>query len=88
MIKDLLYGLLEKNPQERIGSRFGAIEIKKHPWLKAINWDKVLNRKLVNKKINIEKIDFNNLKEVPNFEVSSNNKWNSFSGWSFIEDSY
>lgn len=44
---DLLKHLLEKNPQNRLGSLGGgAQEIKEHPFFADINWDDVLERKL------------------------------------------
>ena len=46
-VKDLIVGLLRKNPQERIGSKNGSTEIKSHPWFSDVNWDQLLNRKVV-----------------------------------------
>lgn len=37
-LKSLLEGLLEKNPDKRLGSRLGADELKKHPWFANIDW--------------------------------------------------
>lgn len=36
--KDLIKGLLVKDPQERLGSIKGAAEIRQHPFFKGLNW--------------------------------------------------
>ncbi|KAM1715858.1 hypothetical protein ACFX11_023882 [Malus domestica] len=36
--KDLIRGLLVKNPQKRLGFQRGATEIKQHPFFASINW--------------------------------------------------
>ncbi|KAK3206126.1 hypothetical protein Dsin_020172 [Dipteronia sinensis] len=36
--KQLMYRLLHRDPKNRLGSREGANEIKKHPFFKGINW--------------------------------------------------
>ena len=45
--KQLLKGLLQKNPAKRIGNERGAIEIKEHPWCASLDWGKVLRKELV-----------------------------------------
>jgi serine/threonine protein kinase len=46
-VKDLLKGLLHRNPAERLGAGInGAQAIKKHPWFRSIDWEK-LERKEV-----------------------------------------
>nr|AML79174.1 putative LOV domain-containing protein [Schizolaena sp. BC-2016] len=37
-VKQLMYSLLNKEPKNRLGSREGANEIKRHPFFKGINW--------------------------------------------------
>jgi protein-serine/threonine kinase len=44
--KDFVQKLLERDPCNRLGSKFDAQEIKDHPWLKNIDWENVLNRGL------------------------------------------
>jgi serine/threonine protein kinase len=44
-LKDLLAKLLSKDPNERIGLK-NKKEIKKHPWLKNIDWDKLLIKEI------------------------------------------
>jgi len=39
VVKDLLEGLLQINPDERLGSSRGIIEVKEHPFFKDINWE-------------------------------------------------
>jgi serine/threonine protein kinase len=36
---DLIQSLLKKNPNERLGSNGGAVEIMSHPWFSSIEWD-------------------------------------------------
>ncbi|CAA0828451.1 Protein kinase superfamily protein [Striga hermonthica] len=36
--KDLIRGLLAKDPQKRLGFKSGATEIKKHPFFESVNW--------------------------------------------------
>lgn len=36
--KDLVRGLLAKDPQKRLGFKRGATEIKQHPFFESINW--------------------------------------------------
>jgi hypothetical protein len=47
MAKSLLKGLLIKNPDQRLGSKYGIQEIKDHPFCIDINWDDVKHRKLL-----------------------------------------
>jgi len=42
--QDLLKGLLLPDPNERIGSQRGAIEVKEHPWLCEVDWTRVYRR--------------------------------------------
>ena len=44
--KSLLVGLLKKKPNERLGNKGDAEEIKKHPWFKKMDFTKLLNREL------------------------------------------
>ncbi|MED6180059.1 Phototropin-1 [Stylosanthes scabra] len=36
--KQLIYWLLQRDPKNRLGSREGANEIKRHPFFKSVNW--------------------------------------------------
>lgn len=45
--KDLIYALLNKNPEQRLGFHQGTTDIKSHPWFKGISWNKVLNKKAI-----------------------------------------
>lgn len=42
--KDLLVRLLSKNPEQRLGTKNGAEEIKSHPWFKIVNWEYLLKK--------------------------------------------
>ncbi len=43
-LQQLLVGLLNKNPHDRLGAKHGASEIKKQSWCAGINWDQYLSR--------------------------------------------
>jgi serine/threonine protein kinase len=36
--QDLMTQLLIKDPAQRLGTKAGAEEIKKHPWFEGVNW--------------------------------------------------
>lgn len=40
--KDLLHRLLCRDPNNRLCSKEGAVEIKKHPFFSSINWDHLI----------------------------------------------
>lgn len=42
MAKSLLKGLLIKNPEQRLGAKYGIQEIKDHPFCMDINWEDAL----------------------------------------------
>jgi serine/threonine protein kinase len=42
--KDLICKLMNRNPKKRLGTVGGAEEIKKHPFFKNIDWDKMYKR--------------------------------------------
>lgn len=44
--KSLLTGLLKKKPSERLGNKGDADEIKKHPWFKKMDFQKLLNKEV------------------------------------------
>jgi serine/threonine protein kinase len=43
-LRDLLDGLLKINPNERIGSIRGMLEVKEHPFFADVSWEKLINR--------------------------------------------
>ena len=45
-IQDLLYRLLCKNPQYRLGSQHGIKEILSHPWFKGMKPKDIMEKKL------------------------------------------
>eukprot|EP00347_Sterkiella_histriomuscorum_P003296 403364829 len=47
MAKSILRGLLIKNPDQRLGAKYGIQEIKDHPFCMDINWDDAMQRKLL-----------------------------------------
>jgi serine/threonine protein kinase len=46
LARDMCNKLLEKNPQTRLGSRKGAKEIKQHPWVRDIEWEKIFRKEI------------------------------------------
>ena len=45
--KDLLEKLLNRGPENRLGYKLGAKEVRQHPWFKGVNWDKVSSKKVI-----------------------------------------
>ena len=43
---DFINSLLELNPKERLGSKFGIEELKEHQWLKYYMWEEIEQKKL------------------------------------------
>lgn len=39
VLRDLIYKLLTKDPEKRLGSKNDAKDIMEHPWFESINWD-------------------------------------------------
>ena len=87
--------LLEKSPQTRLGSKKGAREVKEHPWVRDMDWEKLF-RKKITPPIDPSKNGINfspefTEKAVPRVDIiastNSNNNKNSqqFAGWSYIE---
>jgi len=45
--RELLTGLLQKDPEMRMGSsEADALELKRHPWFKPIDWEKLMRREI------------------------------------------
>lgn len=45
--KNLLQGLLERDPSKRLGSsEEDSRQIKRHPWFNKINWDKLMKKQI------------------------------------------
>lgn len=60
--KSLLEGLLEKDPEKRLGSKMGAQEIKNHSWFQDIEWEKYLKKEVKAPLVPVVKneLDFSN----------------------------
>lgn len=43
-LRDLLAQLLQRKPQKRLGSKYGASEVMDHPFFVGIDWDRVYNK--------------------------------------------
>jgi serine/threonine protein kinase/ankyrin repeat protein len=43
--KDLMQRLLEKDPRKRLGSKYGAREVKEHPFFIGIDWEQIYHKK-------------------------------------------
>ena len=88
--KDLLRGLLQRNPQKRLGGgERDAEEIKEHIFFKDVDWDKVYKKQIkpppILKLENISMIVFNKPKYFADEnlygEIFGDN---SLQGWTFI----
>ena len=58
--KNLINGLIEKNPNNRLGSQSGILELKENLFFKGFNWDYLLRRKYVSPLVEI--IDYSRAK--------------------------
>lgn len=67
--KDLIAGLLEKDPKKRIGSQADSLEVMNHPFFKDINWTALLSKKL----------------EPPYNPFQNHNKWEKFFDENFLK---
>lgn len=47
MARNLMRGLLQKQPTHRLGSFEGAVEVKKHPWLADVNWEEYYHKQVI-----------------------------------------
>lgn len=85
--KNLVLRLLEKNPEIRLGSENGAIDLKNHAFFKGICWDNVLRKTLTpplpefNKRPN-ESIPVSVIVD------SSTECFPNIQGWTFVDDIY
>ncbi|KAL4443164.1 hypothetical protein ABPG74_002231 [Tetrahymena malaccensis] len=78
-LKNLLSGLLEKDPNKRLGTIDGAKEIIDHPWFKDLRWDQLEQRKInppfvpnLETDIDLKYIDYE-FREMPIYSVDNNN---------------
>ena len=44
---DVILKLLKKEPTERLGDKGGPKEIMEHPWFEKINFDELINKKVI-----------------------------------------
>ena len=89
-LKDLLRKMLDKNPKKRIGIGNDKQDLKSHPFFSDINWDLILNKKIIPpvEMVNIrEEYD---LKEKVDFKDEDYNQNNKFikriEGFTFIKE--
>ena len=94
-----LRDLLKKDPVNRLGSKRDVEEIKEHPYMNGVDWDKVLKRQYIPPPI-IQKSNYLNFFEQPKIFMDNNNKngennknigpnykneqGNIYEGWSFV----
>lgn len=45
--KDFIFGLLTKDPEKRLGSLAGSLELMHHPWFQDFDWVKLINQQLI-----------------------------------------
>lgn len=64
-IRNLLEALFQKKPENRLGTKGGASDIKKHPWFENFDWDSLINKKLQAPFVPIVKSDT----DVSNFDA-------------------
>lgn len=88
--KSLLIGLLNRNPQKRLGaSKYDAEDIKKHSFFKSIDWNKALKRELSPPSPTIKPIIITDISPAIFEDSDSQSEDHKVPGWSFankIED--
>ena len=92
--RDMCNQLLEKNPHTRLGSKKGAKEIKEHPWVRDMEWEKLF-RKKISPPIDPTKNGVNFSPEFTEKPIPQNNPPTTtapitntqFAGWSYRESS-
>ena len=89
-LKDLLRKMLDKDPKKRIGIGNDKQDLKNHPFFSDINWNQILNKKIIPpvEMVNIrEEYD---LKEKVDFKDEDYNQNNKFikriEGFTFIKE--
>ena len=66
-----LRDLLKKDPEKRLGSKRDVEEIKEHPYMEGVNWDKVYKREYIPPPI-IQKYNYLNFFEQPKIFIDRN----------------
>ena len=66
-----LRDLLRKNPENRLGSKRDVDEIKEHPYMEGVDWDKVYKREYIPPPI-IQKYNYLNFFEQPKIFIDRN----------------
>lgn len=90
--QSLLKGLLEKNPEKRLGcSASDAEEIKNHPWFNDVNWEAMLEKKIKAPFVPMLKNELDVSNFDPEFTETSIDSYGenifeegqSYAGWSY-----
>ena len=97
-----LRDLLKKDPENRLGSKRDVEEIKEHPYMEGVDWDKVYKREyipppIIQKynylhffdipKIFIDKNEINNQNQDVYNQILFNDQGNNnYEGWSFVQN--
>ncbi|KAJ5072715.1 non-specific serine/threonine protein kinase [Anaeramoeba ignava] len=93
----VLQGLLDRNPATRLGlDKKGKLNIKKHPFFRGIDWDKVYHKQYipefipkVNNTTDLSQIDPKfTLEKIDNLEPKEAIETDAFKGFSFINEEY
>jgi serine/threonine protein kinase len=79
--RSLITGLLNKNPEKRLGGREDAEEIKRHPWFAGIDWEVAENRGLKPPKPEVREVR----EELLGLELFEDNynQINNLEGWEY-----
>ena len=83
-LRNLLEGLLEKMPSNRIGSKRGIVEIKQHPWLKNIDYGAFLKKKQAPPfKVMLTAFNFDPEYSLPSIDLEAQSQVSKISNFSF-----
>lgn len=80
--RSLIVGLLNRNPDKRLGGREGAEEVKSHPWFSDIDWTVASSKGLKPPKPKVKEMKA----ELVGLELfdSEHSELNRVGGWEFV----
>lgn len=84
--KDLLKDLLQRNPTKRLGSTDNdALDVKAHKFFSGVNWNEVLNKKIIPPQLPQRKQNLNLTPMPLHDDRMGQDDPNHLTGWSFIQ---
>lgn len=85
-LRDLLFNLLQKDINKRLGNFGGAEEIKKHPWFSNIKWENAIKKKLSVAKPGITKLKLYEYESKDDLFNETGDSGSIIDNWTFIDN--